>query len=134
VLARLTQPDIVDLLAPDRSEERRQAVTEAGQLRARLDRAADDYADDRIDLRQLERITARLRPLLEAAEARARVVDDSPLLEDLAGNKQAADIWQRLPLTRQRAVVDLLVRVRILRSSPGARVFDPETVEITYRQ
>jgi site-specific DNA recombinase len=134
VLVRLTQPDALDLLAPDRSEERRSAVAEAGQLRARLDRAADDYADDRIDLRQLERITARLRPLLQAAEARARIVDDSPLLDGLAGKEHATEIWERLPLTRQRAVIDLLVRVRILRSQPGARVFGPGTVEITWRQ
>jgi site-specific DNA recombinase len=133
VLARLARPDAADILAPDRSEERRQAVREADALRARLDRAADDYADGKIDARQLERITARLRPQLEAAEARARIVDDSPLLDGLAGNRRAADVWEALSLTRRRAVIDLLVSVRILRGRNGARVFDPQSVAISWR-
>jgi len=44
------------------------ATGEAAGLRARLDTAADDYADGKIDARQLERITARIRPALDAAE------------------------------------------------------------------
>ena len=30
--------------------------------------------------------------------------------------------WDSLPLTRQRAVVDLLLTVTVLRTTPGARV------------
>jgi site-specific DNA recombinase len=134
VLARLARPDAADVLVPDRSGERRQAVQEANHLRARLDRAADDYADGKIDLRQLERISARLRPQLEAAEARARIVDDSPLLDGLVGSDRAAEVWAGLSLTRRRAVVDLLLSVRILRGRPGARAFDPDTVAIEWRQ
>lgn len=74
------------------------ATGEAAALRARLDTAADDYADGKIDARQLERITARIRPALDAAENRARVVDDYPLLEGLVRNDKAADVWAGLPL------------------------------------
>jgi DNA invertase Pin-like site-specific DNA recombinase len=134
VTGRLAREDAADLLAPDRSDERRAAVTEARDLRARLDRAADDYADGKIDARQLERITARLRPQVDAAHARARIVDDSPLLDGIIGRPDAAEVWETLSLTRQRAIVDLLMTVRIMRAKPGARVFDPETVEIAWRQ
>ncbi len=133
VLGRLSRPDAAALLTPDTSDERRRATEEARAVRARLDTAADEYADGKIDARQLERITARLRPRLDAAEARARVVDDSPLLEGLAGSDRARDVWERLSLTRQRSIVDLLVTVTVHRSRPGARMFDPATVAIEWR-
>lgn len=106
------------------------ATGEAAALRARLDTAADDYADGKIVARQLERITARIRPALDAAENRARVVDDYPLLEGLVGNDKAADVWAGLPLTRRRAVIDLLVTVTVQQTAPGTREFDPEQVQI----
>jgi len=34
-------------------------------------------------------------------------------------------VWDGLPLGRRRGVVDLLVEVRVLRTKPGARTFDP---------
>ena len=130
IVGLLARPDAADLLAPDRGDEIRQAIADAEGLRARLDRAADDYADGKIDARQLERISARLRPQLQAAEARARIVDDSPLLAGVAGQPDARRVWDGLSLTRQRAIVDLLMEVRIMRTKQGARVFDPESVEL----
>ncbi len=134
VLGRLARPDAVGLLATDHGPERQEAADEARGLRARLDHAADDYADGLLDRRQLERITARLRPQIEAAEARARVVDDSPLLDGLAGNDRAAEVWQTRSLNQRRAVVDLLLDIRIHRAQSGARTFDPELVRIEWRQ
>ena len=133
IVERLSRKDAADLLAPDRSDERRAAVTEVQGLRARLDRAADDYADGKIDARQMERITARLRPQLDAAEARARIVDDSPLLDGILGRPDAAQVWETLPLTRRRAIVDMLLTVRIMRAKQGARTFDPESVVIEWK-
>lgn len=134
ILARLARPDASQLLAPRRSDEQRQAATDAQTLRARLDRAADDYADGKIDARQLERITAKLRPQVDAALARSRVVDDSPLLDGLVANEKAETVWAGMSLPQRRAVVDLLVTVTVQRASPGARVFDPESVQIKWRQ
>ncbi|MCU1612635.1 MAG: Resolvase domain protein [Frankiales bacterium] len=134
VVGRLSRPDAVDVLAPDRSPERAAAVAEAGQLRGRLDDAADQYAEGLIDARQLERITARLRPQLDAAEVRARLVDDSPLLAGLAGAPDVRTKWDALPLTRRRAVVDLLMTVTIDRTRQGAREFDHEAVRIEWRK
>jgi hypothetical protein len=133
VVARLSRDDAAAVLTPDRGDERQQAVAEARQLRARLDLAADEYAEGRIGIRQVERITARLRPQLDAAEARLRIVDDSPLLDGIIGRPDAAKVWEALPLTRRRAIVDLLMSVRILRAQQGARQFDPGSIEITWR-
>lgn len=131
VLERLSRPDAADLLNPSRGADQKRAVANAAELQQRLDRAADDYADGKIDSRQLERITARLRPQIDAAEAQARIVDDSPVLAGLAGNAKAAEVWETLTLTRRRAVVAATVNIMIHRARQGARVFDRSSVEIT---
>lgn len=133
VLGRLALPDAAALLRPERREDVSAALDEADELRARLDNAADDYADGKIDSRQLERITARLRPRMEAAQVRARRVDDSPLLDGLIGADNMEAAWLALPLTRRRAVVDLLLAVTVNRTAPGARDFDPDAIDLSWR-
>ncbi len=132
VIGRLARPDAAGLLGPP-DECNRLAVAEVAELRARLDTAADDYADGALDREQFHRITERLRPRIDAAQARARVIDSSPLLDGLVGAGDARKVWDGLPLSRQRGVVDLLLAVRVLRTTPGARVFDPGAVEVTWR-
>ncbi len=135
VTARLARPDAAGLFArrDDPNPKRAAALAEAGQLRARLDDAADQYADSAIDARQLERITARLRPQLAQAEARMRTVDSTPLLDGLAGVPDIGALWDQLPLSRRRAVVALLLDIRVHRTRQGARVFDPSAVELRWR-
>ncbi len=132
VLARLAQQDLSPLLSPP-DERNRLAVAEIAELRARLDTAADDYADGTLDREQFHRITERLRPRIDAAQARARVIDSSPLLAGLVGAEDVLTVWDDLPLSRQRGIVDLLLAVRVLRTTSGARVFDPAAVEIAWR-
>jgi site-specific DNA recombinase len=134
VVGRLARPDAADLVATSRRPERAQAAEEVRSLRARLDTAADDYADGKIDARQLERITARLRPKLTDAEARARTVDDYPLLEGLVGQERAREVWGTRTLAQQRAIVDALVMVTVLPTRQGARGFDPRSVDILWRR
>jgi DNA invertase Pin-like site-specific DNA recombinase len=133
VTARLARPDAVRLFAVDDSAERSAALAEAEQVRARLDHAADQYADGVIDGRQLERITAKLRPMLAQAERRAQVLDPRPLLDGLVGTDGMAEVWDGLPLSRRRAVVGTLMEVTVQRTRQGARTFDPQAVEITWK-
>lgn len=134
IVGKLSRADARDLLNPARTDESKAGGLLLEELQARLDVAADDYADGKIDARQLERITHRLRPKIEAAKVQARTVDDSPLLAGLVGPGDVQARWDALPLTRRRAVVDLLVEIRIHRAQQGARTFDPESVEITWKQ
>ncbi|MGK5169016.1 recombinase family protein [Geodermatophilus sp. CPCC 205761] len=133
VTARLARPDAVRLFAADDSDERSAALVETEQLRARLDHAADQYAEGVIDGRQLERITAKLRPMLAAAERRAQVVDPAPLLDGLAGTEGVAEVWEALPLSRRRAVVGTLMEITVNRTRQGARTFDPRAVTIAWK-
>jgi hypothetical protein len=93
VLARLARPDLAGLLAPA-DDSTRQAVAEVAELRGRLDHAADDYADGTLDREQFHRITERLRPRLEQAQARVRTVDSTPLLAELVGAEDVRAVWE----------------------------------------
>lgn len=132
VVGRLSMPDALDLLTPGQSAERAEASQEAATIRARMDTAADEYADGKIDARQLERITSRLRPVLKSAEDRARTVDDQPLLDGLAGNARASEVWASRSLSQRRAVVALLMTVTVLPTQQGQREFDPSRIAITW--
>ncbi len=50
----------------------------------------------------------------------------------LVRNADVEDRWAALSLERQRAIVDLLLTVRVGRSRRG-KVFDPESVELEWR-
>jgi site-specific DNA recombinase len=133
IVERLARPDAVDLFTTGDTADQRAALAESEELRGRLDDAADQYADGVIDGRQLERITARLRPQLAEVEKRLRTVDSAPLLDGLAGTPAVRDLWAQLPLSRRRAVVALLLDIRVHRTRQGARIFDPACVERTWR-
>src|SRR3954451_25416061 len=119
VVQRLARPDAAGLFTTGDTADRRVALAEAEQLRARLDHAAEQYAEGSIDGRQLERITARLRPQLAQAKKRLRTVDPAPLLDGLLGVADVAEVWGRLPLSRRRAVVNLLLEITVHRTRQG---------------
>ncbi len=135
VVGRLTQPDAADLFHRDDDEDGRQAREQADAMRARLDLAADAYADGEIDGAQLKRITSKLRPQLERLERLERAASTSPDLSDLAG-PDIAGRWDSLPLARKRAVIDALVSVTVHLSTArggAAASFDPKSIEIVWR-
>lgn len=127
VIARLSQPDAVKALLPRDNQD---LVDQVQVLRARLDLVADQYADDLIDGQQLARITARLRPELEAVE-RELAGTVGPELQDLV---QPGLDWAAVPVERKRAVINLLLSVRILPvGSTGRAAFDAAGVEVQWR-
>ena len=133
IIGWLSQPEAAAAFGSERNPDIAVAIERAQEIRARLDTVTDMFANGGMDRRQFERATARLRPMLETAEAAARVIDDRPLLTGLLGAADVRAVWDSLPLARRRAVVDLLVEVRIVPSRPGTRTFDPHSVEIAWR-
>lgn len=113
------------------------AISQARQrisaLEAKLALTADQFADDVITGEQLQRITARLRPELDAE--RARLSNAQPA-SDLAAytGPGVAEAW---------AAADIDVRKRIIRSlgmqitiqpvgTGNARAYDPDSVMIAW--
>lgn len=133
MIARLSRPDAAAAFHGDDQTARAKAEQAAG-LRARLDLAADSYADGQIDAAQLARITSRLRPQLEAAEAKVRRLASRPDLLDLAG-PDIAQRWDGLPLERKQAAILALATVRIMPAAKrGWSMTDPAAeVEIRWR-
>ncbi len=108
---------------------------QADAVRARLDSAADAFASGDIDAAQLRRITARLRPELEAAqlEASRTVAGVAPaLLEDLAGPMARAS-WESMNVTQRRAVLSTLGVEVVIQPARGGAGFKPEAVEVVWR-
>lgn len=133
IVARLSQPDAAGLLAaPERADRVQAAAQRVQELQARLNDAAEAYGAEAITLAQLTAITAALQPKLEAAQSEAVEPDRRNVLGDLVDAADPAAAWEQLPMSRRRAVVDLLVDVRIKRTTSGPR-FDPESVGIRWK-
>lgn len=131
----LRRDDVADLLAGSQSKLK-VALERVRVLRRKLDRAAEDYAEDRIDNDQLRIINDRVKPQLREAEAAASAYRPSPHVElvmSIAG-PSAEQRWGQLDVNQRRAVMTALgVVVTILpaRKGPG---FDPASVRISRPQ
>ncbi|MEM6108479.1 recombinase family protein [Mycobacterium sp. 050272] len=135
VAGRLAKPDALDWMLGD-DERARRLSDRCDELQQRLDQAADSQADGKITIRQLERITAKLIPELEATrrERDAAVQSlDIESLRKLAGPK-AAENWESMPVSARRAVLETLGMEVVLmpreKHGPG---FEPETVRVTWK-
>ncbi|HCU49982.1 MAG TPA: hypothetical protein DGG94_09320 [Micromonosporaceae bacterium] len=133
VVWRLERPNAVDLLAPktpmvDAPTLRQQAA----DLRAQLDGWDTDRTEGRISrdrwLAQTERIGAKLTAVQATLSS---AVQTSPL-SALVGTDDVYAAWVGLPLGSQRAIVDLLMKVRVLPAGRG-RGFDPDAIEVTWK-
>jgi site-specific DNA recombinase len=96
VTARLARPDAAVLLPGRDDGQAQEAADRAAALRARLDTAADAYAEGAIDDAQLTRITANLRPELEKWQQVAHDTSAAPDLLDLA-EPTSPDTGSRCP-------------------------------------
>jgi len=133
VVARLAQPDAVDLLAvadrPDIDELR----TESQALAVRLDELADLYAAGSVTAAQLTRGTETLRGQLDGVRARMSDASRLDILGPLVGSSDVAAAWAKLDNDRRWLVVDALMTVTVMSPGRGARYFKPETVQIEWR-
>ncbi|QYJ04239.1 recombinase family protein [Nocardioides panacisoli] len=119
---------------PAAAEEARTRIKE---LRAKLDLAADQFSNDLIDGEQLTRITARVRPELEAERARLHRSEPDDDLSEFTGDT-ARQAWKRADVERKRRVLRALsdrlkMKIAIDRIGPGnGAEFNPESVPITF--
>lgn len=133
VIRRLTRPDAAALLAdntrPDVNELRERAVA----IRTRLDTAAADYTDNLITRSQFLLMNERLKAQLADVEAELADAGRVDLLGPLVKADDVAAVWEALPASRKRAVIDLLMTVRLHPPGRGVRTLRPETVEIDWK-
>lgn len=131
VVARLGLPDAAGLFAAPSGGAGQPAAVEADAVRARLVEAADQYADGVITGAQLARITGRLRERLGVLEAEVAGRVRAGALAGFAGRDPQV-VWDGLSVERRRAVVALLVRVRVLPVPSRNGGFDPRWVDVEW--
>ena len=132
VTARLSMPDAVQAFFPAPADIQ-PLLDNAAALEARLNIVADQYANDEITGEQLARITAKLRPQMEAAKREIREATATPDLIDLA-TPDIAERWDNLPMDRKRAVIRMLMDIEILPiGRTGRAKFDPNKIKVTWR-
>lgn len=131
VIGRLSRPDAVAALAsgnPGRAKELHDQITGA---QARLNLAADDFADGALTGEQLRRVNGALLPKIESWQAELAACAPAPGVLALAGVDAAAR-WATASLDQQRAVIAALMDITILPARSGQR-FDPSLVQIEWR-
>lgn len=111
------------------ADQQVRAFDEVRVLQARLDEAAEQYADGKITGSQLATITERITPRLESAQRVSESTAGTPVIEKMR-DKDPREAWEALTLFEQRALVSSLFTIEILRGKPGSARFDPDTVRI----
>jgi site-specific DNA recombinase len=142
IVERLRRPDVASLVARDRGGEVRELESQAVALRSRLDSLAGFFAKGVIDAQQLTEGTKEINIALDAVRTKISKIYDGSALAGIVDAADAGSAWLEAPLDRQRAVLDALATVTLLRGAqgrpagwrPGKSYFRPELVRIEWRQ
>ncbi|MET4588859.1 recombinase family protein [Arthrobacter sp. 754] len=131
MIARLSRPDVLAHLS-EKPDDLAAAASSRDAILARMDTAADDYADGTITARQMARMNERLKASLAEAEAQVTKYQPVRILDGMTG-ENAAVAWGSTTINRKREIIRQLATVTILPSGPGIR-FTPEQVKIEWKQ
>ena len=140
IWARLSMPDAAAVLTGDGVLEAARIRAAIAKLDARKRQAGLDYARDLIDGDQVAIVNRELKSDRERLGTELALIQRRDALAELAGADDPVEVWGRLPLARQRAVVATLVQVTVHKAPhgrpPGWRVgmpyFSPETIELRW--
>ncbi|MEV0271131.1 recombinase family protein [Hamadaea sp. NPDC050747] len=135
ILARLSRADAVQLLTPARPEIDTEALRkEAAAIRLNLNEMAADQILGKVTKEQLHAASAVGNARIEQiASILNTAVVDSPI-KNLIGAEDIEAAWESLTLAHQRLIVDTLVTVRIMPVGRRGRGFDPDSVEIRFKE
>lgn len=134
VIARLSLADAVDAVAPAKSDNQAARLRkEERRLRSLLDGLAEAFAAGDIDADQLRAGSRRLREQRESVAAELSRLARRPALTALLSTADVRTMWEELHIDTQREVLDELMTITLQPPGRGARVFEPRTVEITWK-
>ena len=133
VVARLARADAAELTAPKRPDTT-PLHREAAAIRHNLDELAADRALGLVTREQMIAATKRGQARLGEIGTQLAASAGTSALAPFAGAESAQAAWDRLDRERRRAVIGALCTPVLHPAGRGARVFDPATVEISWRQ
>jgi DNA invertase Pin-like site-specific DNA recombinase len=142
IVERLRRPDVATLVARGRGDEVQALESQAVALRSRLDSLAGFFAKGVIDAQQLTEGTKEINMSLAEVRDKIGKMYDGSALAGIVDTDDAGIAWLEAPLDRQRAVLDALATVTLLRGGhgrppgwrPGQTYFRPELVKIEWKQ
>jgi hypothetical protein len=135
IIERLSRDDVADLLAPPSAETDTAALhREAAAIRRNLDELAADRAIGLVSRTQMLAATERANARLAEITADLAASASGSALAPFAAGKRVAEVWAGLDRARKRAVMDALAAIVIHPAGRGARVFNPDTMEIQWHQ
>jgi hypothetical protein len=135
----LAQPGFAAAFLPPENSDRALLEARIDTLEAEMDGYAVERRQGLITPRQMHKMNedatkelAELRASLSVLRVAARV---PAVLAGLAGNPQAAAVWDELTddLDRRRAIIDALMVVTVNRAAHRGARWDPETIDITWK-
>lgn len=132
MVARLSRPDVLALLAGSGDEQRQAAEAEVVRLRAEEVDARQMLNRGEVTLADVAVWRKEWTPRMAAAEAAARPPESYAGVAALAGSN-AEEKWNAAPIGLRREVVDRMVTVTILptgRRGGTPQPFDPDLVHI----
>ena len=140
VCDRLAQPEAALLLAGEQDVNVPRLRAEKEALRSRLGELADAFAEGAVDGLQLKRASAKLNGQIEEIDEQLAAVVHVSALDGIAGEPNAAEIWEGLDLHRRRAVLAAVAEVTILPAPkgrpkghrPGDPYFHPEAIRVRW--
>lgn len=133
VIARLSRPDAADLLTTSNSPDVSIYRAQAASIRERLDDLATALEGGVLTLTAVRKSSDRLHEELGKVEAKIRDASHADVLTPLVDAADVAEVWSTLDLHQKRAVIETLMRITLLAPERGTQVFDPETVQIAWK-
>ena len=131
--ARLSQPDVRDLLATQHDGPSPALLADAQRLRSRLDVIGADYDAGLIDGQRYRIATEKVQVELAEVERRIAEASGTSAAAGVLTADDPAQAFREASLMRRRAVVDALVEVTLTEAPRGSRTFDPSTVRIRWK-
>lgn len=133
VVARLSQPDVLELLA-DTSEDDdvKAAAAEVVRLKRQLRELREKVDADELSLDDLAYFRPKWEKQLADAEQRARPRWIPSVVYEVAG-PDAANRWKMQHITAKRQILNALFTVTIRPAGRWATTFDPNLIEVSWR-
>jgi DNA invertase Pin-like site-specific DNA recombinase len=130
VVQHLANSDPADLLGRGATVDVADLLTQSNALRAKQDELAALFASDTINASQLATGTASLTTQIEQLQSEMLHANQSEVLAGLIGVADVRERFDKLPVDRQRAVINRLVTVTIAPGQPTRRPFDGTLVTV----
>ncbi|MGW4927972.1 recombinase family protein [Agromyces sp. NPDC004153] len=121
VIARLSRPDAVDLLAERDRADTDALRAERRRLEVSIRQAGDDEQDGLIDRAERVRLTRRGNARIGELDEQLRAGVDTNALAEVVGQDDVAAAWYALPLSRKRAILETLATVVVHSVGQGNR-------------